>query len=1042
MNNQHVVTDISMEFVNRMDDYIDLIQDKLVNRNKKQKVKIKGDDLVIVGKNNIEGDDSVEFSNTYSEYSITLLLYSEYDSSTVLQNEVKSVCGDSMIHLLNQSLKEFSSLILLRKNSELIGICCFVNRSNHFGIQSMFVTSENRRSGFGGCFLSLLQDFSIIVNDKHDCILPIFMMQIKDNGNKDLLNFYAKYFLVKPTNNEDILLVEKVSMKPSLIGIKYYMILRIPLLYVLKDIFPQRFSNNWKSVIDVSKITTSPAEHVLTTSKKYTDVERMFNVLFFGNDKYNNWLNKDDYTKWVWCHFKKHKDKDTIGQLELCKKLFMLDNVGASPIIFNDLNNDDVNLDMASYLGRLICKNEKDVQRMRTFLSFTCLLISQCMSTNDFLFREDFFGNYEKYFSRKIKSLKKTFGVKTMQFYFNKMYTSFLKYDNWLGFDEYCFIANCFDYDVVLLTPTCKKSHANEPVFYKNKDYYLWCSEKKVFRGTLVNNDRAVVFLKSSNKRYILSYLNLNMKLDTSKKALATYSNNVKFRIILEKLFKKSQKDSVVLTKASIPIESEEIDLIHLNTDNPNNEIYSMTEQFQDALDVTTETIQTGKFVYDKKDGNGFLLPLPYFVAYMLQYGVELPISIINSFLNFIKDSPERNINDHFFVINMESINYINPLAHSLMKTARNIYVVCNEDLHYHLYEFNIIHNMINIYDCTDSNEKCCDYIGNAFKIISTLMQIKAKQKVARTAEDIKKKNYWLFKSFHPYTVFQNDCACCVIMQILERIGLYCFNKKIIRRRYFISKYLRLFSDIKVENLTVSDTIYETSNAILEMKRFGSIMSNNLDDDKKAKQIVLNNIQCYLCKTKIVPYELNNSDECELTKKSIGMSVDDCIKDEFTIHELHCDCFKLYHKKCYPASLLGSMCKDCGVCYRAEYCYVCGDLEYVKENQEESKAVDEDSIVELCTSNVEMREHPDQYEDGEIIENRFKDTLEFEQVYNSTDLQHVQHVNDDKDMTSNRLDDMQQTVGKTIEEHTDKDDVDQILQVQMTNDMDIREHPE
>jgi hypothetical protein len=93
-------------------------------------------------------------------------------------------------------------------------------------------------------------------------------------------------------------------------------------------------------------------------------------------------------------------------------------------------------------------------------------------------------------------------------------------------------------------------------------------------------------------------------------------------------------------------------------------------------------------------------------------------------------------------------------------------------------------------------------------------------------------------------------------------------------------------------------------------------------------------MECHACNKKVVPHHVTDSFEVELAKKSVNMSVDDCIRQEFTVHELHCDCFKLFHAKCYPTELLGTICLDCKVRYRADYCYVSGDLEYIKTTNE------------------------------------------------------------------------------------------------------------
>ena len=79
------------------------------------------------------------------------------------------------------------------------------------------------------------------------------------------------------------------------------------------------------------------------------------------------------------------------------------------------------------------------------------------------------------------------------------------------------------------------------------------------------------------------------------------------------------------------------------------------------------------------------------------------------------------------------------------------------------------------------------------------------------------------------------------------------------------------------------------------------------------------------------------------------------IKDEeFTVHELHCNCFKLFHGKCYNKSLLGKTCLDCGKYYFADYCYVLGELVNITCNEthdEEFISTTYDAIVELNNIN-------------------------------------------------------------------------------------------
>ena len=75
------------------------------------------------------------------------------------------------------------------------------------------------------------------------------------------------------------------------------------------------------------------------------------------------------------------------------------------------------------------------------------------------------------------------------------------------------------------------------------------------------------------------------------------------------------------------------------------------------------------------------------------------------------------------------------------------------------------------------------------------------------------------------------------------------------------------------------------------------------------------------------------------------------IKDEeFTVHELHCNCFKLFHGKCYNKSLLGKTCLDCGKCYDADYCYVLGELVNISCNETHI----EEFITTTIDANVEL----------------------------------------------------------------------------------------
>jgi hypothetical protein len=263
----------------------------------------------------------------------------EVEKNIDLRNGIKSCC-DNMIGIFHNSLSKDTYWLLLSNKSKIIGICCFLYRKHYFGIQAMLVLSEHRSKGFGGCFLSLLQDFGIILNDMHDCILPILMMERREYmNNYNLFDFFAKYFIVKPTNKEDLILIEKILKESTKDGITYYMILRLPLSFVIKDFSRNELPRDWSSLIQITKHATLPSDLLLQKNPKYSDVGRISNILFHGDDNYNNWSEKD-ITKWIPCYFSKQQDKNIIGQIEICKSFLILNNVGSSPFFFNGTKDD------------------------------------------------------------------------------------------------------------------------------------------------------------------------------------------------------------------------------------------------------------------------------------------------------------------------------------------------------------------------------------------------------------------------------------------------------------------------------------------------------------------------------------------------------------------------------------------------------------------------------------------------------------------------------------------------------------------------------
>ena len=207
--------------------------------------------------------------------------------------------------------------------------------------------------------------------------------------------------------------------------------------------------------------------------------------------------------------------------------------------------------------------------------------------------------------------------------------------------------------------------------------------KKKMSQGSLKNNRTAIVFVKSSTRLYILSYINRHSKsYNYYNIARATHTDYVQFHTKLVTKLEKSKKSNVniVTTTAYPSIEAETTESCDGPTELDNSKIDNPTKKYNDAIEMTVESIETGKYVYHKKDGIGYYLAFPYYVGYLLEYGVEWPIGMINSFLNCIKVSPKRNKNDYFFTTNMDSINFFEPLPEELAKSARNIYVVCNED--------------------------------------------------------------------------------------------------------------------------------------------------------------------------------------------------------------------------------------------------------------------------------------------------------------------------------------------------------------------------
>lgn len=954
MNVDDFVTNISRDMINALDDYKNEIKEKLTTSDNKIIVKIRGNCLVSIDENR-------------SEYSMSLLSYKEYKDNNELRNEIKFLIND-MICLLDQTLQKNSYWLLLRNGKKIIGICCFVFQQYYFGIQSIFVTPENTLKGFGGCFLTLLQDFGIIFNDVNKSILPILLMRTKENTNIKLIDFYIKYFFIKPTNEEDILLIKKIQKKSTAVDIEYYMILRLPLSYMFESIIIHKLPTDWESILAIAKIVNMPSYVVLENDKKYTKVEKVSNVLFHGNDNYNNWFEKD-VKKWICGFFIKKNNCDNEANIEICEKFFKLKGVCANTITFNVTKNNDGSENFESLLLSLICKNDSDIQRLHNFMSFVCLLISKIMSTNNVFFMQEYDQHYKKYFLNKIKTLKITFGEQPIQIIFKKMSISFLKYDNWIGYDEYCFIANCFNYDIISLKPILEINNLNGPLTYREKQYYLWSIEKKIYEGSYKNNRKAVIVVNADEQQYVLSYYNHNLKLNSIDRAQETYNNYIQFLFMLKSKLQPilqpvvnimTRNNSFCIEPQTTQFNEESMKFDNSVINNADDEIDSFSIQLENAIEKTTESIELGKYVYNKS-GLGFMLPLPYFIGHLLEDGVEWPISMINSFLNLIIISPERNNEDYFFVINMASLSYIKPMSIHEISSVNNIYVVCNQDNHYHLYEYIVTNKTINVYDCTDSTDDSCDYKYNAMSILRRLLDIKKILKVSSTREEAISGNYWFIEFINPYTVYKNDCACCVLMEILLCKSFFGLSERIVeekRRQYFVNKYLRLFTELKVHDLNVNDPIQDnvtTTDIIVQLKKYANIMSANLTDSKKLKKVLKKYMKCHVCKKKVVPHHLKNSFEMDSTKTPVSISIDEIICQDFTVHELHCNCFKFFHGRCYQEQILGTICSDCGVCYRADYCYICGDLKYIKTQQEPSeKEHDHLNVLSHTTATNEL----------------------------------------------------------------------------------------
>lgn len=520
MNVDLAVKELSKTLMNDLDNDIDIIKAKLYDRNRSKSV------VTIRGGNLHLALDNVE------KYSILLVSYYDYFNSSELQNSIRSLCGD-VVSLLDSRLKNDSFYLLLKDDSQVIGMCCFVYEKCYFGIQAMFVAIDERLKGFGGCFLSLLQDFGRIVDESKN-ILPIFLMQIKKNTNSQLTNFYAKYFLVKPSNEEDKLLVKQICNESTANDLEYYMILRLPLVYLLKmDCTNNILQSGWKNLITMAKQLTIPSEITLEINPEYSYVEKVINVLLNSNSDYSNW-SKANVKQWISCLFNKEVGRKRIGNTNIAKTLFLLDDVGASPIIFNTPKSNDGSNSFALFALRLICKIEMDIQRIYNFMSLACLMISKIISSDNSSFIEEYKEHYEKYFSKKIDLWhKKNNNHAELNIVFKEMSTLYLKQNAIIDFDDYCFIANCFCYDIIALMPVLFKNDYDKPVKYKDNTYFLWHTKITVNKGSFENNKRAVIVVKTSKEKCVLSYKNINYKLNSIMHAEKTFKKRNELYSIL-----------------------------------------------------------------------------------------------------------------------------------------------------------------------------------------------------------------------------------------------------------------------------------------------------------------------------------------------------------------------------------------------------------------------------------------------------------------------------------------------------------------------------
>ena len=112
MNVDFVMNEMAMKRLNQLDNHIDTIQKKLKDWKNRDVVEISGDKLVVVLKN----DD---------KYSVSFVSYYDYEHNTPLRDDIRLLCHDICL-LLDTRLKDKSYLFLLRNESKIIGICCFV----------------------------------------------------------------------------------------------------------------------------------------------------------------------------------------------------------------------------------------------------------------------------------------------------------------------------------------------------------------------------------------------------------------------------------------------------------------------------------------------------------------------------------------------------------------------------------------------------------------------------------------------------------------------------------------------------------------------------------------------------------------------------------------------------------------------------------------------------------------------------------------------------------------------------------------------------